>query len=134
MILSQQEQKLIQASFAKIAHEKELAGRLFYERLFTLDPNLRAMFQRGPIETQAEKLMQVIEWVVNRVDRVEEIDTELQELGSKHKDYGVTTDHYAQVGAALLWTLNQSLGGQMDNDTEAAWIELYTYLSGKMDA
>lgn len=134
MELSQQEKQSIRESYAKIAGRKELAGKLFYDRLFTLDPSLRPMFHRAPIETQAAKLMQVFDWVVERLDRVPELKAELAALGERHSEFGVKVDHYPIVGSALIWTLKQALGPEFDSGTEAAWIELYTYLSGQMEA
>ncbi len=133
MELSQEEKQRIRSSYARIAGMQAKAGLMFYDRLFEKDPSLKAMFHRAPIETQAAKLMQVIGFVVERLDRVPETKGELVSLGRKHVDYGVTVDHYALVGAALVWTMKQCLGNDFDADTEAAWIELYTYLSGEME-
>ena len=133
MELTQQEKDLIRSSYAAIAGLKEQAGQIFYARLFELDPSLRAMFHRAPIETQAAKLMQVFDWVVERLDRVPELKKELHELGRKHVDFGVKVDHYPLVGSALVWTLKKALGKDFDPEAEAAWIELYTYLSGQME-
>lgn len=133
MDLSQEEKQLIRDSFAKVAPHKDRAGVIFYDRLFQLDPSLREMFHRAPIETQAQKLMQVFGWVVERLDHVKELKAELDELGRKHVEYGVKSDHYALVGSSLVWTLKQALGADFKPEAEAAWIELYTYLSGRMD-
>jgi len=42
--------------------------------------------------------------------------------------------HYAPVGAALLWTLEQGLGPDFTPDVKAAWTETYTALAGIMTA
>jgi hemoglobin-like flavoprotein len=133
MDLSQQEKDLIRQSYAKVAGIKEQAGQLFYQRLFEIEPSLREMFHRAPIETQAMKLMQVIEWVVERLDDVKAIKSDLDKLGKIHADYGVKVDHYPIVGSALVWTLKKGLGPEFTPEAESAWIELYTYLSGQME-
>ncbi|MEO5952510.1 MAG: globin domain-containing protein [Chloroflexia bacterium] len=133
MELSQQEKQLIRDSFAKLAGRKQQAGEIFYERLFSKDPSLRAMFHRAPIETQATKLMQVLDWVVERLDRVPELKAELTALGEKHAEFGVKVDHYPLVGSALVWTLKNTLGPEFSPEAEEAWIELYTYLSNQME-
>jgi hypothetical protein len=43
----------------------------------------------------------------------------VQALGSRHRGYGVSTEHYAPVGAALLWTLEQGLGAAFTPDVKA---------------
>ena len=133
MELSQAEKQLIRESYAKISGLKLEAGKLFYGRLFKLDPSLQEMFHRAPIETQAEKLMQVFDWVIERLDKPADLKQQLAELGAKHVEFGVKTDHYALVGASLVWTLKSALGKEFPPEAEAAWIELYTYLSGQMD-
>ena len=133
MDLSQQDKQLIRDSFVKIAPRKQQAGEIFYARLFEKDPSLRAMFHRAPIETQATKLTQVFEWVVERLDRVPELKAELTALGEKHAEYGVKVDHYPLVGSALVWTLKKTLGSEFSPEAEDAWIELYTYLSNQME-
>lgn len=133
MELTEREKQLIRETYGKIAGLKDKAGMIFYDRLFQMDPSLRKLFHRAPIETQAAKLMQVFDWVVERLDRVPELKKELHELGAKHADYGVQVDHYSLVGSALVWTLKQALGNDFDAEAESAWIELYTYLSGQME-
>jgi hemoglobin-like flavoprotein len=133
MELTQHEKDLIRGSYAKISGLKQQAGQIFYKRLFELDPSLKSMFHRAPIDTQAAKLMQVFDWVVERLDRVPELKKELHALGMKHVDFGVKVDHYPLVGSALVWTLKHSLGEEFNAEAEAAWIELYTYLSGQME-
>lgn len=133
MELTAEEKQKIRASFARIAAKQQEAGEMFYQRLFELDPGLRTMFHRAPIETQAGKLMQVLAWVVERLDRVPELKAELHTLGRKHGEFGVEVDHYPLVGSALVWTFKKVLGPDFNRETESAWIELYTYLSGQME-
>ena len=61
-------------------------------------------------------------------------DQPVQDLGKRHKGYGVTAAHYAPVGAALLWTLEKGLGPDFTPDVKAAWTETYTALAGVMTA
>ena len=46
---------------------------------------------------------------VANLHNLEMILPAVKELGHRHKTYGVTTAHYAPVGAALLWTLVAAL-------------------------
>jgi len=133
MDLSQREKDLIRQSHAKVATIKDQAGQLFCQRPFAREPSLREMFHRAPIETQAMKLMQVIKWVVERLDDVKSLRDELDKLGKIHADYDVKVDQYPIVGSALVWTLKKGLGSDFSPDAEKAWIELYTYLSGQME-
>ncbi len=50
----------------------------------------------------------------------------------RHVGYGVETRHYDAVGAALLWTLEQGLGDDFDDDTKQAWTTAYGMLATTM--
>ena len=53
-------------------------------------------------------------------------------LGRRHAGYGVTARHYAPVGSALLWTLEQGLGADFTPDVKDAWATAYIMLSTTM--
>lgn len=69
------------------------------------------------------------------VANLHQLDTILpavKALGERHKGYGVTADHYAPVGAALLWTLEKGLGPDFTPETKEAWTAAYTAIAGVM--
>jgi hemoglobin-like flavoprotein len=53
-------------------------------------------------------------------------------LAIRHVDYGVRPGHYAPVGAALLWTLEQGLGADFTPEIAEAWRAAYGVLSTEM--
>ena len=101
--------RIVQSTWVKVLPVKDSAVQLFYERLFEMDPSTRSLFQ-GDMRQQGEKLMQVIDAAVNGLSHLERIVSAIQDLGRRHVDYGVKDHHYGTVGAALLWTLDKSLG------------------------
>ena len=128
------EQKLlVQHSFEKVLPIAETAAGLFYGRLFALDPSLRPLF-KGDLDEQGRKLMYMLRVAVGRLDQLDEITPAVQKLGQRHVDYGVKEEHYATVGAALLWTLEQGLGADFTPDTRVAWTQLYTVLVKAMQS
>jgi hemoglobin-like flavoprotein len=58
----------------------------------------------------------------------------VRQLGARHADYGVRDEHYATVGAALLWTLEKGLGEAFTADVRSAWSRAYAVLAGTMQA
>ena len=50
----------------------------------------------------------------------------------RHTDYGVHDEHYAIVGEALLWTLEQGLGEHYTPEVADAWAAVYTLLATVM--
>jgi hemoglobin-like flavoprotein len=124
---------LVQRTFADVLPLADTAAALFYERLFTLDPALRVLFHRD-MQEQGRKLMTVLQLAVAGLSRLEALLPMVQQLGVRHRSYGVKDAHYATVGAALLWTLQQGLGERFTPEVQAAWTSAYTLLADTMRA
>lgn len=123
--------QLVQASFAKVAPVAEKAAEMFYNRLFELDPSLRPLF-KGDMTEQGKRLMAMIAVAVNGLNNIEDLVPAIQDLGRRHNDYGVKSEHYGTVGAALLDTLETALGDAFTPDVKAAWGTVYGVLSSTM--
>lgn len=124
---------LVQASFSKVAPISEQAAALFYGRLFEIAPEVKPLF-RGDIKEQGKKLMSTLAVVVGGLTNLPAILPAASRLAKLHVDYGVKAEHYAPVGAALLWTLEQGLGDDWTPELASAWTSAYTTLSGYMIA
>src|SRR6185436_3824169 len=94
---------LVQASFEQVRPILESAALMFYERLFELDPSLRALFRQSR-EAQAQKLAQALTVVVKGLEHPAQLRGAVEALGRRHAGYGVRDEHYTTVGEALLWT------------------------------
>jgi hemoglobin-like flavoprotein len=123
--------KLVQDSFAKVAPISETAAVLFYDRLFEIAPQVRAMFPADMTE-QRRKLMAMLAAVVNGLGNLTSILPAASALAKRHVSYGAKPEHYPVVGAALLWTLEKGLGDGWTPDIAAAWTAAYGTLSGYM--
>jgi hemoglobin-like flavoprotein len=122
---------LVRESFSKVAPIKEKAAALFYDRLFAIDPSTRPLF-RSDMAAQGAKLMMAIAMVVHSLDRIETMLDHIRSLARRHVHYGVEDRHYATVGAALLWTLEQGLGTDFTDEVREAWASAYGMLSRTM--
>jgi hemoglobin-like flavoprotein len=131
--MNEHEIRLIQTSFEAARPRANELGELFYGRLFQQHPELRPMFPTD-IKPQAKKLVGVLAIVVASLDRLGEILPVVQGLGRNHGAYGVKPHHYDQVGATLIWTLDQMMGDLFTSDVRQAWIVAYTTLSEVMMA
>jgi hemoglobin-like flavoprotein len=121
----------VKESWSKVVPIADQAAVLFYERLFTLDPSLRALFKPDMTE-QRKLLMTMLGTTVGGLDRLDRIVPAVQALGRRHNEYGVTNAHYATVGQALLWTLEQGLGAAFTPDVREAWTAAFGLVSGTM--
>jgi len=129
--MTQHQIGLVQSSFSLVEPIIESAAVMFYDRLFQIDPSLRPMF-RAPQTEQARKLAHVLTVVVKGLNRPEQILPAVEELGRRHSNYGVRPEHYATVGAALLWTLQSGLGEAFTAEVRDAWSSAYLLLSSTM--
>lgn len=122
---------LLRSSFAKVRPILDDAAALFYGRLFEISPEVRPLF-KGDVAEQGRKLMATLSVVVNGIDDLPLLLPVVRHLGARHAGYGVSAEHFAPVGAALLWTLEQGLGEAFTPDTRDAWVTAYGTLSGVM--
>lgn len=114
-------------------------GLEFYETLFELDPALKPMFKNK--FNQSRMLTQMVDAALGllpgTIDPVlgeekTEIDPKLipilVDLASQHVSYNVKAGHYHTVGLALVTTLEKTLGNNFDEETKAAWVELWSLM------
>jgi nitric oxide dioxygenase len=131
--MTPQQVNQVQASFIKVAPIANRAAALFYGRLFETAPETRALFC-GDMGRQGRKLMAAVATVVNSLGDFAAIVPVARDLAKRHVAYGVAPEHYARVGSALLWTLEQGLGDEFTPALRAAWEAAYSALSEVMIA
>ncbi len=129
--MNAQQIAIVQETWQQALPIQAQAAQLFYTRLFELDPSVRTLFKED-MATQGLKLMAMINVAVRGLNRLDTLVPAVQELGRRHSAYGVTDEHYATVGAALLWTLRQGLGQTFTPEAEEAWRTTYGVLSSTM--
>jgi hemoglobin-like flavoprotein len=131
--MTPEQKTLVQSTWEQVVPISDTAAKLFYEKLFELDPNLRPLF-KPDMEEQRRVLMSTITFAVRGLDRLDEVVPAVQALGRRHVQYGVKNEDYDTVGAALLWTLGQGLGEGFTPEAEEAWATVYGILANTMKA
>jgi len=126
--------QLIRSSWAAVEPIADDAATLFYARLFELDSSLTHLFRHTDMPKQRKVLMQTLAVVVKSIDRLEQLVPAVQALGRRHTGYGVQAEHYATVGAALIWTLERGLGDAFTSEVRQAWETAYGTLASVMIA
>ena len=109
----------------------EIIGDVFYTKLFLESPELKPLFT-GPREQQSRKLINMLNVVIARLDRLDELKDDIRKLAIRHTGYGVRPAHYDLVGAALLWTLKTALAAEWSEALEKAWVKCYSTLATTM--
>ena len=130
--MSPDQKTLVRETWRQVVPIADTASALFYERLFEIDPDVRALFDGVDLASQRKKLIHALALVIGAIDRIEDFVPDIKALGRRHATYGVTGRHYETVGAALLWTLEKGLGAAWTADAEAAWIAAYGFIAEVM--
>jgi nitric oxide dioxygenase len=105
--------------------------RLFYGRLFELAPQVRPLF-KTEIGEQSRRLGEMLNMIVDALDRFDELRPVLAELGRRHVEYGARPEHYEVLRSALMWAFGNALGVQFDRETRTAWESLIGIVSAEM--
>src|SRR6187397_45266 len=122
---------LVQSSFEHVLRIADVAGVMFYERIFTLAPEARALFG-DDLPLQASRTMAAVKTAVDGLDDIDQIAPFLIRLGARHVRYGVVPAHFDLVGGALLWTLEQGLGEAFTPEVHDAWAAAFGVIASAM--
>lgn len=123
---------LLRQSFARLLPQAGPAATRFYERLMETDASTRPLFLGTDMAAQGAKLMQALAMAVATLERPDVLVPKLCEMARRHVGYGVRREHYASVGAALIWTLREELGEEFTPEVADAWTEAYAVLADVM--
>lgn len=127
--------QLIRKTFEDLVpHDPEMEvffGDIFYRRLFSQHPELRPLFHIGMAE-QAHRLMTMLRWMVEHLPDPAAFEAQVRALGERHVKYGVRPEHYGQVGEALIWVFQETLGEDFTDEVAEAWRDTFTLISTTM--
>ncbi len=129
--MTYQQISLVQKSMQEMIPMAKEAGELFYRRLFEIAPELRPMFKTD-IPQQSRKLMTVLIHIIANLDQLDILEEELKDLGQKHLDYQVESEHYDILEEALLWTFEKKLEKSWNEELKEAWQSAYQKISAAM--
>jgi hemoglobin-like flavoprotein len=129
--MTQEQVRLVQQSWELVKPIAKDAAHIFYDKLFTAAPNIRHLFKED-ISEQAGKLAMMLNFVVGKLHRIEDIAADVQKLGASHNRYGARPEHYDVVGSCLIETLKQGLGIHWNEELQQAWVAAFTILKNAM--
>lgn len=108
--------------------QKESAAEAFYQTLFEMAPEVRAMFP-SQMTDQSRKFAATLIVAINSLSDWNALRPVIEALSRRHLNYGVAPDHYAIVGRALMKTLKQF--GASSEELEV-WSKVYEKLADHM--
>ena len=143
MTLTDSEKDLIVTSYRLVVPISETVADLFYGHLFEEKPQYRELFP-DDMTRQKRKFLTMLTFITRSLDWTEDqwrenVDPEddlflvVLALGRRHHSlYKIPGDAYGPVEAALLWSLDQGLGGAFTPELRQVWTKLYRILTMTM--
>ncbi|MFN2496710.1 MAG: globin domain-containing protein [Pseudonocardiaceae bacterium] len=123
--------RLIRESFAVVEPHAEDVARFFYGMLFAIAPQTRELFAVN-MEVQRSRLLRALFYVVQMVDRPDDLVPFLRQLGRDHRKFGVIAQYYDAVGNALIGALKHYAGPAWTPAVEKAWADAYGLVARTM--
>ena len=107
-------------SFRAIAPAADAFADRFYALIFAAAPGVRAMFP-AEMHAQKKKLLAALAWVVENLERGEELKDRLREMGRRHEQYGAQPAHYPVVADAMIAAMADVAGARWNDDLAGDW-------------
>jgi hemoglobin-like flavoprotein len=130
--MSPDSESLIRKSWELLRPQSDALAAAFYARLFESNPELARLFNTTDMAEQRRKLVVMLSEIVRALDRPAVLVSEVADSGRRHVGYGVQDRDYEDVGAALLWAIDATLGARSSPEIRAAWREAYDLLAAVM--
>lgn len=105
-----------------------------YENLFRDHPEARNLFKGTNFFNQKKVVANAVAYVIDNLDKTEQITEALEDMGARHVDYGTEDEHYDWVGAALIEALKFYLQDEWSSEIEETWSGAYGFISSAMKA
>ncbi|MBY0111999.1 MAG: hypothetical protein K2Y21_04200 [Phycisphaerales bacterium] len=113
-------------------HDLRLA-EVFYARLFSVAPHLRAMFP-SDLKAQSAKLIAALDAVVRNFQDPHANIAALSDLGRRHAGYGVKPEHYQIVIDLLIESMREIGGAAIPESRLSEWRSALRLISDQMIA
>lgn len=125
---------LLRSTFQQLAPVADDVAARFYARMFSVYPQVVPLFRDTDPVAQRKKLMASVAAVVTLVDRPDELEPVLEQMGRSHEGYGVQPLQYEFVCASMLATMAETLGDAWTAEVSETWAAALRHVSDRMIA
>jgi hemoglobin-like flavoprotein len=87
--MSPEQKALVKETWRKVVPMADAAARLFYDRLFEIDPTTPPLVKTIDLADQRRKLIQALTVVVQGLDHLEAFVPMIANLGRRYSQFGV---------------------------------------------
>ncbi len=123
---------LIRASFAQVVAIASPAAILFHGHLFRIDPSTEAVFRRADMRAQGASFIAALGLAVATLGEPERLRPVARGLARRLAARGLRAEHFASIGAALDWMLEECLAEDFTPVLRAAWSQAYREVTAAM--
>jgi hemoglobin-like flavoprotein len=124
--------EMLEQSFDLVAPQGDELMTTFYDKLFEAAPSVRPLFAHVDMERQRQALLNMLLVLRESLRDLEDIVPDLEELGSRHIEYGAQAEHYPVVGEVLIGAMAQVAGDAWKPEYTSAWQEAYQVVQDVM--
>jgi hemoglobin-like flavoprotein len=121
----------IEASFDLLSPRIDEMTRVFYDRLFALRPETRALFNVD-MSVQRQHMAAALAVIARNLRMLDAVMVPLRELGAGHAKVGVRPEHYPPVREAMLEALSHAVGDDWTPDLAHDWQRLLDLVCNAM--
>mmetsp|Transcript_3307 Transcript_3307/g.6498 ORF Transcript_3307/g.6498 Transcript_3307/m.6498 type:complete len:134 (-) Transcript_3307:518-919(-) len=92
------------------------------------------MFEGKAVREQGEKLVAMLETMVNGLGDIPVLKPLIDALARRHAHFDVVEDMFPFLGEALIWTFKKILENEFKPEHEQAWKQCYSLIASWMIA
>lgn len=112
------------------AHGLNFLVETFYDRIFSY-PEIKILFSND-MASQKHKLTEMLNAVINGIEYIEQLESELIKLGKLHKDKHVTIDQYSIIVEAIVFSAVEASDNTITKEEENDWRDAFNYIAEVM--
>jgi hemoglobin-like flavoprotein len=124
--------QILKASFEEIKPVATEVVDHFYNDLFKRHPDSKQLFNPSRMEQQKTSLIQALVTIFDNIEKPQDLEKYLKQLGKRHVRYGVQSIHYEWVADSLLKTLQYFFDDTWTTQLEDAWMTVLGLISETM--
>lgn len=131
-IMEPKNQQLIRQCLDNIGNDINKLSRIFYQKLFLLDPDLQQVFPGGSVILN-RKFANMMSTLKN-IWEIEKMTPSIVRLGERHlRRYGAQIEYFDTAREALLLALSEYLGERFNPPLQTAWHQVFDQVAALMN-
>ncbi len=112
----------------KSARGEDFFIEQFYNTMFNHAPETRHLFPQD-MSAQHRSLLTTLDNVINGIDYIDQLESDLIKLGERHKQIGIRTDMFHTFNQVIVETANLAADHSLSPEEQTAWKQAFQQVS-----